>query len=189
MNKKMEHTMNIIGVGDINFVRSWRARYTRISITNEQTITVTMPPNETIVEAQQFLFSKLGWIRKQLARIRQNEHLNNQCETNIDLDKAQDNLYERLVSFAKQYNFPFRAVAFRSQKTKWGSCSHKNNINLNVNIAFLPSHLQDYVLLHELCHLRHKGHKRDFWSELNKYTGGKARELSRELKKYNMRIF
>ena len=59
---------------------------------------------------------------------------------------------------------------------------------MNVNIAFLPAELQDYVLLHELVHTKVKNHSRQFWTELNKYTDDRARELAKKLKKYNMKL-
>ncbi|MDD5459319.1 MAG: M48 family metallopeptidase [Phycisphaerae bacterium] len=80
-----------------------------------------------------------------------------------------------------------RAI-FRCQKTKWGSCSGKNNINLNINISFLPENLQNYILLHELVHTKVKNHSKLFWTELDKYTQSKAKELAKELKNYRMKI-
>ncbi|MHC5088067.1 MAG: M48 metallopeptidase family protein, partial [Planctomycetota bacterium] len=81
-----------------------------------------------------------------------------------------------------------RRAAFRCQKTKWGSCSNQNNISLNINIAFLPEHLQDYILLHELCHIRHMNHSKAFWAQLDEYCGGKAKEYAKELKTHPMKI-
>jgi len=59
---------------------------------------------------------------------------------------------------------------------------------MNVNITFLPTELQDYVLLHELVHTKVKNHSKDFWAELDKYTEGRAKKLSKELKRYNMKL-
>ncbi|MCK5074673.1 MAG: M48 family metallopeptidase, partial [Bacteriovoracaceae bacterium] len=105
-----------------------------------------------------------------------------------ELIKAQKYLFSRLDHFSNIYNFPYNRAVFRCQKTKWGSCSNKNNINLNINIAFLPRELQDYILLHELCHIRHKNHSKEFWNELDRYVGGRAKEMSKELRKYRMRM-
>ena len=57
-----------------------------------------------------------------------------------------------------------------------------------VNISFLPEELQDYVLLHELVHTKVKNHSRKFWAELDKYTQGQAKELSKKLKKYRIKM-
>lgn len=180
--------MDIDGIGVVNFRRSLRARYLRITIKNDQTVTVTIPRYGTIEEGKRFLQSKLLWVQKQLQKLKQNAPVEQKSDLNIDINKAQDSLYERLMFFSRQFNFSFNRITFRCQRTKWGSCSAKNNINLNINIAFLPAHLQDYILLHELCHLRHRNHSKRFWSELDKYTDGKAKKLSKELKKYKMQI-
>ena len=106
---------------------------------------------------------------------------------NIDLKKAQIDLFNRLNHFCQKHNFSFNRVTFRRQKTRWGSCSTKNNINLNINLAALPEHLQDYVLLHELTHTKHKNHGRQFWAELDRLTGG-AKALRKEMKKYRLTV-
>ena len=105
-----------------------------------------------------------------------------------ELIKAQDELFDRLDYFSKKHDLPYRRAAFRCQKTKWGSCSSQNNISLNINIAFLPPHLQDYILLHELCHIRHKNHSKSFWLQLDHYCGTGAKALAKELKNHRMQM-
>ena len=68
----------------------------------------------------------------------------------------------RLAELASRYGFVYNRVAIKHNSTNWGSCSSKNNINLNLNIVRLPSVLRDYILLHELCHLRHHDHGEGF---------------------------
>ena len=71
-------------------------------------------------------------------------------------------------------------------KTRWGSCSAKNNINLNMLITYLPKHLQDYIILHELVHTRIKNHSNQFWNILDGIVGD-ARGMHKELKgNYNL---
>ena len=76
-------------------------------------------------------------------------------------------------------------VKIKSQKTLWGSCSSKNNINLNINLIKLDQELIDYVILHELTHLNIKNHSKTFWQELEKLEP-KARILDKKLKNYNL---
>ena len=71
-------------------------------------------------------------------------------------------LPQRLKELAHRYGFVYNRVAIKHNATNWGSCSTKNNINLNLNIVRLPQALRDYILLHELCHLRHRDHGQAF---------------------------
>ena len=105
-----------------------------------------------------------------------------------ELNAAQGRLFARLEHFSQKYNLSYNKAAFRCQKTKWGSCSSQNNISLNINIAFLPEPLQDYLLLHELCHIRHKNHGKEFWAQLDHYCGGKAKVFAKELRTHRMKI-
>jgi len=181
-------TLNISNLGSVTFTQSQRAKYQRITIRPDKTITVTIPRSGNIDEAKQFLKSKISWIQKQLQKIEQQAQRMDMPDLDIDLEKTQINLFDRLDCFSKKHNLPYNRAGFRCQKTRWGGCSGKNNISLNVNIAFLPEELQDYVLLHELVHTKIKNHSRKFWAELDRYLAGQAKELSRKLKKYNMKL-
>jgi len=76
--------------------------------------------------------------------------------------QAKAQLPPRLAELADRYDFLYNRVAIKHNASNWGSCSAKGNINLNLNIVRLPKVLQDYVLLHELCHLRHHDHSHAF---------------------------
>jgi predicted metal-dependent hydrolase len=181
---KMTHDLKI------DFRCSRRARNLRITIDPTQAITVTVPASLSLEYAEKFVQSKQAWIQKHLFKIREREK-NQPAQPELspdELDKAQEELFSRLEYFSQKHKLPYNRAAFRCQKTRWGSCSGQNNISLNINIAFLPSHLQDYILLHELCHIRHKNHSKAFWTQLDKYCGVRAKEYARELKTYRMKI-
>ncbi|MEK7615561.1 MAG: M48 family metallopeptidase [Patescibacteria group bacterium] len=72
-------------------------------------------------------------------------------------------ILERLEYFNRIYKFPFERVAIRNQKTRWGSCSRKRNLNFNFKMIFLPQYLIDYIVVHELCHLKQMNHSKQFW--------------------------
>lgn len=78
--------------------------------------------------------------------------------------KAQQIIPPRLEELAEQHGFHFNRVTIRGQKTRWGSCSTKKNINLNYKLLFLEPVMVDYVLIHELCHTIEMNHSQQFWS-------------------------
>lgn len=94
----------------------------------------------------------------------------------------------RLEELAKLYGFEFRKVSIKNNRSRWGSCSKVNNININLHIMRLPGHLSDYILLHELVHTIHKNHSQKFWKQLD-IIGGNAKSLDRELKQYRIEIY
>jgi predicted metal-dependent hydrolase len=98
-------------------------------------------------------------------------------------------LPERLSVLAKQHNLHFSRVTVRDNKTRWGSCSRDNNINLNIHLMRLPERLADYVILHELAHTIHKHHQKAFWQFLESITGGRARQLDKELNQYSPEVW
>ena len=106
----------------------------------------------------------------------------------IDRDEARRILCRRIGELAQLHNFAYNRVSIRKQKTRWGSCSTKNNINLNMNLLHLPPELIDYVLLHELVHTRVKNHSKDFWNELETVVPN-ARQVDRRLKDYQYCLF
>jgi hypothetical protein len=174
-------------IGCVYFSQNPRAKHLRITIKHDKTIRVTVPRRGNLHQAKEFLLSKTSWIQKHLRKIDQYADLREIPDLNIDLEKAQAYLFNRLNYFSEKYNFPYNRAVFRRQKTRWGSCSGRNNINLNIKIAMLPQQLQDYVLLHELVHTKHKNHSREFWGEMDRLTGD-ARKLRKEMRKYRLEV-
>ena len=97
-------------------------------------------------------------------------------------------LPEKVSRLAGKHGFKIRNLYIKNNSSNWGSCSHVNNINLNLHLMRLPDHLIDYIILHELVHTKEKNHGPGFWAELNRVTNNKARELDREVKKYHPKI-
>ena len=107
---------------------------------------------------------------------------------NIDRLKAKALLTGRLEHLAKNNGFTYNRVFIRNQRTRWGSCSSKNNISLNSQLAKLPNDLIDYVILHELVHTRKKDHSKAFWAELDKLVGN-GKQMSAKLKNYGVKQY
>lgn len=95
---------------------------------------------------------------------------------------AKSFILERLEHYNQFYGFDFERVAIRDQRTRWGSCSGKKNLNFNYRIVQLPKEHADYLIVHELCHLEQMNHSRDFW-ELVSRTIPDYRRISRELRR------
>lgn len=102
--------------------------------------------------------------------------------------EAKEYLPQRASELAKHHNFQFKKVSIRNAKTRWGSCSSDNNINLSLHLMRLPDPLIDYVILHELVHTKIKNHSSDFWRLLDSVSGN-AKRLDREVKDYRIQIY
>ena len=172
---------------EIEYRRSNRAKYLRITVKADQSVVLTIPKRVSIKEAEKFVQSKYEWIQKQLQIFKKLPACKEVPKLSRDeIAAARDELLLRLEYFSKKFNLPYGKVTFRKQKTMWGSCSENNNISLNISLAYLPSHLQDYILLHELCHTVHKNHSAKFWSELDRLVGASAKGLRKELRGYRI---
>lgn len=78
-------------------------------------------------------------------------------------ESARTLVHKRLAELNRHYNFTYHRVAIRDQKSRWGSCSKKGNLNFNYRLMFLPEPLIDAVIVHELCHLEEFNHGKKFW--------------------------
>jgi predicted metal-dependent hydrolase len=90
----------------------------------------------------------------------------------------------RLKELADERGLKFSEVKINSSKTRWGSCSGRKSINLSFYLMLLPSHLIDYVLLHELTHTLEMNHSPRFWAKLDQFAQCKSNDLKRELRNY-----
>jgi predicted metal-dependent hydrolase len=98
--------------------------------------------------------------------------------------EAQSYLPFRVKFLAEKNGFSYNQVYVKNLKSRWGSCSYVNNINLNIHLMRLPDHLIDYVILHELAHTVHKNHGKGFWQCLNAISP-QAMGYRREMKQYS----
>jgi predicted metal-dependent hydrolase len=178
-------------IGKIDFRINNRAKYLRIHIKPFKGIFVTIPRGISQRKAENFVLSKKEWIKKHLNKVKEFE--NNVVENRakikpVDRNEAKILLINKLEELTDKFNFSYNRVSIRNQKTRWGSCSSKNNISLNCNLINLPEKLIDYVILHELVHTRVKNHGADFWKEMGKYIED-PRALNKELKRYKSAFF
>ena len=87
----------------------------------------------------------------------------------ILMKKAKEYLPYRLDYFAKLYHYKYTKLRFSHANTRWGSCSSNGTISLNIGLMQAPPKLRDYVIIHELAHLNHLDHSKDFWAEVEKH--------------------
>ena len=182
----MDYLVEHPEVGTIKYIGNNRAKRIIVSIKPEH-VRVVIPKRQSFKNAQKFVESRLDWIKTN----RQSMDLQLQKKKKlpeIDRKVARKILCRRIGELAQLHNFVYNRVSIRKQKTRWGSCSSKNNINLNANLLHLPSELMDYVLLHELVHTKIKDHSKDFWDELNTVVPN-ARQIDKKLKDYQYCLF
>lgn len=151
--------------GEIMLRKGFRYKKISISVRPEGSIRISLPAylpysaGMTFFEANR---EKIREIRKKLA-VRAAARPKMSEQDIVALRKlAKAWLPARLQLLASHYGFTYGRVAIKNNRTNWGSCSARNNINLNLHLMRLPEHLRDYVILHELCHLRHHDHGENF---------------------------
>ena len=165
MAKTSGRIINDPEIGEVLLKKSTKARRVSIRVHPVKGVTVSVPYVVPYMAAEAFFKLKRSWIIETIARQKQkfkdvpvaSQEMIEQLRKDA---KAQ--LPGRLAELAARYGFSYNRVAIKHNSTNWGSCSARNNINLNLNIMRLPGVLQDYILLHELCHLRHHDHGHAF---------------------------
>jgi len=181
-------TINVDGVGLVLFERSRRARHVSISVKPFQGVRVAVPYGFSFQKAEEFVSSKTNWIKIHLEKMQQYEkecRFNSGVADDIDWTKAKTRLTRRLKQLAAKHGFAYNRLFIRNQKTRWGSCSGKNNISLNMKLVKLPDELIDYVLLHELVHTVKKDHSKDFWLEMDRLVGD-GKKMASRLRRYGI---
>jgi len=101
--------------------------------------------------------------------------------------KAKLVLKDWLSALSHERSIAFNRLTIRRQKTRWGSCSNRKNINLNRNLLFLPARLVEYVLIHELCHIDQQNHSKAFWDLLERHVKG-CWEIASEMKQAGRKV-
>ena len=180
------HLFWIDDIGEISFERSKKAKRINISVRPFKGVRVAVPYRVSLDKARTFAGSKKKWIKKNVNKMseleRKYEFLSLKFD-DIDQQQAGKILAQKLEKWAKKYGFIYNRLFVRNQKTRWGSCSPKNNISLNMKLVRLPEKLMDYVILHELVHTRVKNHGLRFYIEMDRLVSNR-KSLDKELKGY-----
>ena len=166
-----------------------RAKRMRLAVYCDATVVVTVPRGVEMGLIEKFLQEKRSWIEDKIAYFTQfkNKPITRFSET--DYKKYKDDAfalaYERVSHFNQIYGFSYNDINIKNQKTRWGSCSAKGNLNFNYKILFLPEAVRDYVVVHELCHLKEFNHSKKFWNLVAKALP-EYLEINAELRKCSM---
>lgn len=169
MNNKMKKQIELCGK-KVEYIlkNSKRARRMRLAIHCGGDFIVTKPYglNERIVES--FIQQKSKWVLSKLEYFKQFKNSFLLGDNKSNYLKHKDNALvfarERVDYYNQFYNFDFNRISVKNQKTRWGSCSRKGNLNFNYKILFLPEKSADYIIVHELCHLGELNHSKRFWN-------------------------
>jgi predicted metal-dependent hydrolase len=106
------------------------------------------------------VLKKLGYVRVRKVRVAPRKSRSAYLKHR---ETARALVKQRLEYFNSIYGFTIGKIAIRDQRSRWGSCSRKGNLNFNYRIALIPLHLADYIVVHELCHLKEFNHSKQFW--------------------------
>jgi len=169
--------------------KSKRAKRMRLAVHCDGKVVATVPTGVAVTTVQRLIDEKIDWVLKKLNFFKTQDFSLIRSHSRADYLKHKDTTYtlveERIEYFNTGNQFSFNRVCIRNQKTRWGSCSQKRNLNFNYKIVFLPQKLQDYIIVHELCHLKEFNHSRKFWSLVESILPD-YKESRKELKRHAM---
>ena len=156
----------------VNIIRSDRKTLSIQLKTGE--IIARAPLHMKDEEIYSFIESKKSWVEKNLAKIEEREKAISEVqpftqeEINALAEKAKQIIPERVRYYAPKIGVTYNRITIRCQRTRWGSCSSKGNLNFNCLLALFPLEVIDSVVVHELCHRKHMNHSPQFYAEIEK---------------------
>jgi len=149
-------------LGPVYFVRHRRARRYLLRVEHDGRVRVTIPRGGSKREADEFVQRHTEWVARQRARLTPSAFGTE--ERTALRDRARKELPARLLEIAAGHGMAVAGVSIRNQRTRWGSCGRDGKISLNWRLVLMPPAVRDYVLIHELMHLRRLDHSPAFWT-------------------------
>ena len=145
-----------------------------LEVTYEAKVIVRAPYYMPQAEIERFVLDKASWIEKSIARVkkRQTERADGPQLSEEDIARltalAKDVIPAKVAYYAEIIGVTYGRITIRHQKSMWCSCSGKGNLNFNCLLMLAPEAVQDYVVVHELCHRKEMNHSDKFWREVEK---------------------
>jgi predicted metal-dependent hydrolase len=150
----------------MNFIRHPRARRYVIRVRPDGSVRITLPRWGSRRHARDFAEEQRPWIERQRRRIAESRQYaveRSPIEIRELRRRAALDLPPRLLALARQNRLEVAKVSIRNQQYRWGSCSPSGHICLNWRLILMPAHVRDYIMIHELMHLRRMDHSPAFW--------------------------
>ncbi len=169
--------------------KSKRAKRVRLAVYCDGSVVVTTPfgIRQSIID--KFISEKKKWIISKVNFYKSIDSSAVRVFSHDDYlkhkDKALTLVKARVEFYNKKYNYSICKISVKNQKTRWGSCSKKRNLNFNYKVLFLSERLRDYIIVHEICHLKEFNHSQNFWA-LIKETFPDCMEIRKELRKHEL---
>ena len=160
---------------EIELIRS-RRKTISIEITQDARVIVRAPLRANVSDINRFIGEKADWIDRHLRKMRQRQEKEKASprreltpqEINLLTTRAKRIIPQRVRHYAEIMGLRYGRITIRMQKSRWGSCSSKGNLNFNCLLMRTPDEIIDYVVVHELCHLKEMNHSDRFWAEVEK---------------------
>ena len=149
-----------------------------VEVKRDLQVVVRAPLRMSDTRINEFIREKQSWIEKNImlmkARTEKEAKLEKPPKFTGDeiaavIQRAKADIPQRVQELAALMGADYNRVSIKSLKSRWGSCSAKRNLNFNCLLALCPSEVVDYVIIHELCHLKELNHSKKFWAEVSKY--------------------
>ena len=170
----------------IHFVRMRQARRYVMRVRPDGALRVTIPRGGSRAEAQRFAERHREWAIAQRSKVLAAKRPP-EVEQALKA-QAQRELAPRLLELAALHGLTVNRITIRGQRSRWGSCSPKGHIALNYRLMLTPPHVREYILIHELMHLKQADHSRKFWRLVEAACPG-FREAERWLRRHGSSLF
>jgi predicted metal-dependent hydrolase len=148
--------------------RNTQTRHIRLAVERGGRMTLTIPKRLSLVAAQHYFEKKKAWIvasyERSLAHPPRLLTQGGAEEYRVHKERARERITARVVYYAERYGVTYQSLSIRNQKSRFGSCSARRHLSFNYRLIFLPPHLLDYVVVHEVCHLQELNHSQKFWT-------------------------
>ncbi len=166
-----------------------RRKTVGIRVTEDGNVVVRAAPRVSMAEIRRILEKKRAWIEKARARVLAREEIPKLAAAEVEAlaDRALEMIPPRVKAWAGKVGVSYGRITIRNQKTRWGSCTSKGNLNFNCLLLLCPEEVMDYVIVHELCHRKELNHSARFWAEVERVMPD-YRERRRWLKKEGQAI-
>lgn len=146
--------------------QSRRARRVSLTMSYDGSFIVSVPERTSMIQVEQFIKEKSSWIIKNFLYFKNFKgkiFTANKKEFKEYKERAHRFVINRLGYWNYKGRFKINKVQVKYQRSQWGSCSDKRNLNFNYKLLFLPKRLSDYIIVHELCHTKELNHSNRFW--------------------------